>query len=190
MSLPSPAPTPFTAISFVPSEPGIERPQFFPEHTQPAEADPVRGTFGGPIVHNRTFFFGGYQGNRVRSTLGGLAPCSDQRQPRRQLLCASRTTNPNNPLARRITILDPVTRQPFPDNIIPENRFDAAGAAFLEHIPRADGNRRIRYGRAIHTNYDEFIGKIIIDLLPPNAGAFATLRISSMTPPASTAATC
>jgi hypothetical protein len=134
---------------------------FFQSERDPLKRTQFGGTLGGPIVHNRTFFFGGYQGNRIRSTLGGLSafvPTNANREGDFSALLDA--ANPNNPLARRVTILDPVTRQPFPDNIIPKNRFNAAGIAFLEHIPRADGNGRIRYGRAIHTNFDEFIVKV------------------------------
>ncbi len=81
-------------------------------------------TFGGPIVRNRTFFFGSWEGRRERRAQSDLAvvPTSDER---------------NGIFEPRLaTLRDPVTAQPFPGNRIPANRFDPVSARVLELWPQ------------------------------------------------------
>jgi hypothetical protein len=90
-------------------------------------------TLGGPIViprvyngKNRTFFFGDYEGTRLRraSTFTNPVPSA-----------AMRSGN-FSALSTRIT--DPLTGQPFPGNVIPSNRISPQAAFFLPFYPSAN----------------------------------------------------
>ena len=70
------------------------------------------GTFGGPIVKNRTFFFGSYQG-----TNQSTRP-TQRRASSRRRRCAT-ATSPAIPRALR----NPFTGQPFPGNQVPTSLF-------------------------------------------------------------------
>jgi hypothetical protein len=87
------------------------------------------GTLGGPIVKNRLFFFGGYEGNRQRlaSVANVLVPTAAQR-------AGDYTGLPS--------IFDPATtnraantRAPFPNNRIPTSRLSTQAMGILEYIP-------------------------------------------------------
>jgi hypothetical protein len=77
-------------------------------------------TVGGPIQSNKTFFFADWQGTRLRTgiTRFSVVPTVAQR--------GGTFTQ---------TIFDPTTKNPFPNNTIPTNRFDAIGAQVLAHYP-------------------------------------------------------
>src|SRR5437016_2239563 len=83
----------------------------------------------------RTFFFGSYQGTRIRNLQGGLSafvPTSANIAGEfSSLLNAS---DPNNPQRRAIALKDPVGGQPFPGNIIPASRFDPASVGMLKYL--------------------------------------------------------
>src|SRR5213593_1550166 len=79
-------------------------------------------TFGGPIQENRTFFFADWQGTRLRTgvTRFSVVPTLAERH--------GIFTQP---------IFDPATpgRTQFPDNTIPDGRFDPIGRQVLQHYP-------------------------------------------------------
>jgi hypothetical protein len=85
---------------------------FFAATKAPFNSHQFGGTFGGPIVRNRMFFFGDYQrltqdqGRTVVTTV----PTAEMRRGDLSVLAD--------------TIFDPLTRQAFADNIIPSNRID------------------------------------------------------------------
>ena len=87
-------------------------------------------SLGGPIRHNRTFFFANYEGLRIRQSVTNttLLPTS-----------ALRTgdfsgINPEtgSPFP---AIIDPASGQPFLGNLIPPSRVDPVSRAILDRIP-------------------------------------------------------
>jgi hypothetical protein len=81
------------------------------------------GTLGGPIVRNRTFFFGSWEARRERRSQSDLAIVPTQEERDGVFSTALRT------------IRDPLTGQPFPGNRIPRERFDPVSAGLLELWP-------------------------------------------------------
>jgi hypothetical protein len=80
------------------------------------------GSLGGPLVPNRTFFFGDYAGLRVEEgqTFTSTVPTA-----------AMRSGN----FAGVANIYDPFTGLQFPGNVIPTSRIDPAVAAILALVP-------------------------------------------------------
>jgi hypothetical protein len=78
------------------------------------------GTVGGPIVRNRIFFFGDYQGTRLDEPGAGLASVAPAEWRRGDFSGLS-----------GVTIVDPRTGQPFPGNRIPESRISPVARALL-----------------------------------------------------------
>ncbi len=94
----------------------------------PLDRNNFGGSVGGPLLRNRTFFFGSYNGLRQTTTRFD----NDARVP--------------TPLERTgdfsqsaVKPRDPLTGQPFPDHRIPASRFDAAAVRILdEYVPLAN----------------------------------------------------
>jgi hypothetical protein len=90
-------------------------------------------TLGGPIVKNKVFFFGDYQGfirNRPGELVRTVAPEAFRRGDFSSVAVAIR---------------DPLTGQPFPGNIIPTSRFSPVARAVLANqnlypLPNRAGN--------------------------------------------------
>jgi len=80
------------------------------------------GTFGGPIFQDRTFFFGDYQGSRIV-----------QGQTRLSTVPSELMRQGNFSEINRV-IYDPLTGQPFPGNIVPQDRWDPAARNILEQL--------------------------------------------------------
>ncbi|PYR62747.1 MAG: hypothetical protein DMF91_05655 [Acidobacteria bacterium] len=90
------------------------------------------GTLGGSLVHNRTFFFGDFQGYKVSQgqTFLSTVPSELMRQGNFSELTK--------------IIYDPRTNQPFPGNIITQDRWDPAAKAILAQLypaPNTAGTR-------------------------------------------------
>ncbi|HEV2351964.1 MAG TPA: carboxypeptidase regulatory-like domain-containing protein [Terriglobia bacterium] len=106
-------------------------------------------SLGGPIQPDRTFFFGNYEGYRVRQSVTNttLLPTAAQRQG---------DFGGINPLTGQpfSTIIDPATGQAFSGNQIPASRIDPLSAAVLARLPlpnlpgaAAGSNNNINVGR-------------------------------------------
>ncbi|MGH9657685.1 MAG: carboxypeptidase regulatory-like domain-containing protein, partial [Bryobacteraceae bacterium] len=106
---------------------------------------------GGPVVRNRAFFFGSYEGVRERqgSTVSNLVVPSQ----------LERGGDFSNSAQRP---RDPATNQPFAGGIIPAARFDAAAVKFLDALavplPNSAGGRHI-YNRPQSLDSDQYLGR-------------------------------
>ena len=96
-------------------------------------------TLGGPVIKNRTFFFGSYQGTRIR-----VGQSFINSVPSRDII--ERGDFSNQPAVRR-NIFDPLTqtgtgatakRLPFAGNIIPQNRWDPLVKNIVALYPTAN----------------------------------------------------
>jgi len=96
------------------------------------------GTAGGPFKRDRSFYFFNYQGTRVRNpaVFNGTVPTADTR--------AGNFVGITTPQGAPITLYDPLTtqivngnpmRQPFPGNLIPGGRINAAGRNIAGKYP-------------------------------------------------------
>jgi hypothetical protein len=93
------------------------------------------GGFGGPIKKDRTFFWfagEGYTDTQTRNA-SELMPTEAMR--------AGNFSGLTNGLGQPVIIYDPLTRLPFPGNVIPTNRINPVAAAMAKYLPLPDVNR-------------------------------------------------
>src|SRR5262245_29773952 len=80
---------------------------------------------GGPIFKDRTFFFGGYQGTRIRQAVLNTSAFPATELEKAGNFSKSAGGPP----------IDPNTNVPFPDGIIPSSRWDQAAVKYLSKLP-------------------------------------------------------
>jgi hypothetical protein len=120
------------------------------------------GTLGGPILRNKVFFFGDYQGARQEE------PPADAFVTVAPL--AWRQGDLSSLLARGIVVRDPLTGQPFPNNQIPVSRFGASARNLFTNPdlypapnvdrPLSDFRQNYRGSRARKEEADQFDVKV------------------------------
>ncbi len=124
---------------------------------------------GGPIVRDRTFFFGGFQGNNIREGLTTLLTVPTA-------LMHQGIFTESFPGAPAATLYDPATtridpatgrliRDPFPNNTIPAGRIDPIGKALLDLLPLPTFTDRLagNYLANPVKTLDDYQGDIRID---------------------------
>ena len=85
------------------------------------------GSFGGPIIKNKLFFFGTYQGTQIRNVIA-----------RQQRHGADRGQRNGDFSALTRQLMDPFTKTPFPGNINPGQPASIRSASkLLQYIPAA-----------------------------------------------------
>jgi Carboxypeptidase regulatory-like domain/TonB dependent receptor len=109
------------------------------------------GAIGGPILKNKLFYFGTYQGTKIRSAAQGniaFVPTA-----------AERTGDFSG---SGITVRDPSTGVAYQGDKIPANQLSAPAQYFLNHIPLPNGpNGQLTFaGANIVQNDDQYLLKI------------------------------
>lgn len=113
------------------------------------------GTFGGPIVKNRTFFFGSYQGT-----------LQEQRPADRTALVPTAAQRAGNFAGYSRTLRDPLTGQPFPGNAIPASRIHPASAKILsQYLPLPNPNagesaNLLRYSAPANLDDHQYLARV------------------------------
>lgn len=127
---------------------------FFAAGKPPLRKNQFGGNAGGPIIHNKTFFFGAYEANRERRGItnsGSIVPTALERMG-----------NFSQSRLAAGPIKDPLTGQPFPGNIIPASRLDPVAQKFTADflpLPNLNGNQ-LTYNLSIPYIDDQFTGRI------------------------------
>jgi hypothetical protein len=112
----------------------LDAKNYFDDPTQPIppyKQNQFGGTFGGPLIRNKTFFFGDYQGTRIRQSQTDIStvPSLPERSGNFSDLYTG-IVDPGTGLDTG-TIFDPVTGLPFQGNVIPSCP-SATGGACLD----------------------------------------------------------
>jgi len=115
------------------------------------------GVIGGPIKKDRVFFFAGYQGTRERTAPPqSLAFVPTQATLNGDFSGLASAACQSSGVAR--SILNPVTRTPFPDNQIPTVRFSAPAVALLKYLPTSpDPCGRLTYAIPNPNNENQIV---------------------------------
>src|SRR5581483_851323 len=107
-------------------------------------------SLGGPVIRNKLFFFGSFQGTNLRSrpsTLSATVPTAAQRR--------------GDFTGYKVALKDPVTGVPYPGNIVPASQLDVAAANFLKLIPiPTQANGFYTYSTVSQSNNYQYIGRV------------------------------
>src|SRR5262249_27662594 len=101
---------------------------FFATSKSPFKTNQFGGVFGGPMIKNKAFFFGDYQGLRLRGGRPFTATVPTQAMREGRFLASEGFVNP---IYDPASSADPTTRTQFANNVIPTNRFDPVAAKAL-----------------------------------------------------------
>ncbi len=95
-------------------------------------------TFGGPLVRDRMFYFGSYEGTRIREKLTRLSIIPTPEQVRGDLSGVVGIWDP-------MTQAEDGTRDRFPGDVIPASRIDPVAARMIELYPAPNRGGRQNY---------------------------------------------
>jgi hypothetical protein len=128
---------------------------FTPGQSDGLERYQYGGTLGGPVVHDRTFFFGSYQGTNQKSLpqeRGALVPTAAMRN------------GDFSAIGRQLR--NPFTGEPFPGNQIPVSLFSPAAAAIMKDwlpLPNpgaGDPAMQLNYRQPNQTDDHQYLGRV------------------------------
>lgn len=145
-----------SAFEFVRNTKLDSRP-FFSANRPVYKRNQFGGTLGGPIRHNKAFFFVSYQGTQVRGAPGSTTYST---------MTAAERTGDFSALSK--PIIDPTTGQPFNGNIIPPDRIQTQATTFVnKFLPSANLDQdAYTFTPATKVSENQVIGKVDYQLTP------------------------
>lgn len=131
----------------------LDASNYFATSPDPLKQNQFGGSIGGPILKNRLFYFGSYQGTRTSTANNGQVQFVPTQAERGGDFSA---------LLPAIQLVDPVTGSPFPGNQIPTTRLNAVANFLLQHIPLPNGQgRQLTFnGSPLVQHTNEYIAKV------------------------------
>lgn len=115
------------------------------------------GTFGGPILHDRLFFFGGYQGTITHTA----PPTATSFVPTQKVLTGDFSTQTSTVCGASQNLIDPQTGAPFPNKQIPVSRYSTQALNVLKYVPTSnDPCGKILYSIPNNSNENQYLGRI------------------------------
>jgi len=118
------------------------------------------GTIGGPIRKDRIFLFNGFQATRTRTA----PPQTTSFVPTQQALNGDFSTLESaacQSSGKGVTLTDPTTGQPFPNNFISPTRFSLPSVNLAKLIPLAsDPCGKIVYAIPNPNNENQYVGRV------------------------------
>lgn len=125
-------------------------------------------TLGGPFVipkvyngRDHTFWFFGFQGTTLKdvgNTTSAFVPTVANLNG--DFSAYLNASDPNNPLRKAVHVIDPLTGQPFPGNLIPVQRFDPAALGAEKFMPQPGGNGQVVFQSRIDQPENEVIARV------------------------------
>ena len=111
-------------------------------------------TAGGRIIRDKLFFFGTYQGTQIRNIAEGNSA----------VVMTQAQRNGDFSSVRR-QLIDPVSKQPFPNNQIPVSRFDPIVTKLLPFVPVATSpDGLITFAQPLAEHENQFMGRMDYNL--------------------------
>jgi hypothetical protein len=126
---------------------------YFASSPDPLKQNQFGGSLGGPILKNKLFYFGSYQGTRTNTATNGqvqFVPTMAERG------------GDFSDLLPSTQLVDPSTGAPFKGNQIPLERLNPVANYLLQHIPLPNGpGRQLTFnGSPLVQHTDEYLGKL------------------------------
>ncbi len=139
-----------TAFHFI-RDGALNARQFFAPTQDTLKRNQSGGSVGGPLVKNKLFYFGTFQGTRIHQTPAGLVTFVPTEAQRRGDFSSISTQ-----------LVDPVTRQPLVNNQIPASRISPVAQYYLKYIPlpNGDGGRLTFQGTPVVKIDNQVMGKV------------------------------
>ncbi len=128
---------------------------FFAPTVDALKRNQFGGVVGAPIVNNKLFFFGGYQGTRIRTA----PPTNTVFVPTAAALAGDFSTLNSPQCGTTRTLIDP-RGGTFPGNRVDVSRFNPQALAFLKYIPTSsDPCGRLQLGIPNNSDEDQLLAR-------------------------------